>query len=1179
MKNAFCKETFRSITHSLGRFFAIAAIVALGTGFYAGLRMSAPDMRQAADAFFDGTNLMDIRVVSTLGLSDDDIAALKGVQGVDGVMPARETDVMATIDDNQYATRIHSLPTAALTSDTSDGVHAISSDPNYINRPILVRGSWPQSSTECVISADLASNADMHIGDTVNITEGTQNLDDTLTTHSFTISGFVNSSYYATSSSMGETSLGSGSIQQYLYVNSDAFVSSVPYTEAFITVKGAKSAFASSATYKKEVSEVLTRINDLAPGREQARLEQLKSSAQGTLDEEKASFQENAAAATSRLDDAAAQLRDANQVLSENEQKLTQAKAALTQGSSELAQKKDETEKQLQGGAEQIAQSQQSLAHASSAFTQGNAQWQSAYATYKAGMQAQQKELNQWQSASDALAKQMTQIKEDLNKIAAEIKDVSTQLGSVEDKLAALNPSDSDYITKRDALEKQKTDLKAHSTTLEKQQSALQASLGTMQTTQKPSLEAKHQKLMATQKSLSAAKTKLDQTQEQLTLQGKVLYKARTQLDAAKTHLDDARSQASDQIRATQDTLDASSSQIASGKASLALGREEVAQGQAQYQLQSQQVKSQLADAQSKLNDAQAKIDNLAPPTWLAMDRSSNYGAASFASDADRIDSIASVFPFIFFLVAALVSLTTMTRMVDEERPLIGTFKALGYHHWRIAFKYLIYAALSSGLGSLLGIVVLSQVLPAVIMQAYGIIYFIPALTLPLPISPSSGGLAAGLGMGVTLLATLAAASATLREGPAALMLPPAPKPGKRILLERIPCIWKRLSFSWKVTFRNLFRYKKRLIMTIIGIAGCTALLLTGLGLSNAINDIINKQFNDITKYDATLTLSPTLSPDSQQKVQQVLQNGSLVSSHAEVDRENTLVSGPDTKNKSIALVVPKDPLDFGNFVTLRTRVGHHPVSLDPNGLVLTEKLAGELGVKVGDTINFVDQDAGGNPTGAQHSARVTGIVENYIYHYAYMGSALYETLWGHPPTYDTVLACTPHDAGARSTLQSTLLGIDGVKTVSFNDETIDTYRDMISSVGSVVVVLISAAAALAVIVLYNLTNINITERIRELATLKVLGFTSREMNDYIFREIFLLTAIGCGVGLVLGVWMEGFVVITAEVDQIMFGRSIHLLSFLIAFILTMIFTVLVMLAMRGKLRRINMVESLKSNE
>ncbi|WP_281653906.1 FtsX-like permease family protein [Eggerthella sinensis] len=1133
MKNAFNTETIRSITHSLGRFLAIAAIVALGTGFYAGLRMTAPDMKLAADEFYDGTSLMDVRIISTLGLTDADITALRRVEGIEAVMPARETDVMATIGGEQYATRVHSLPDAARTSDSSDGVHAYSDDPDYLNRPILTEGSWPQTEGECVLSSNLVVNDSVSIGDTVTITEGTQDVDDTLATRTYTIVGFVNSSYYATSSSMGDTALGSGSIQEYMYVPASDFSSDLPYTEAFLTVRGAASEASSSDAYDRRVAEVVDRVEALAPEREQARVDALKADAQKELDEKRADYEREKADALAQLDDAQRQLDDAAVAIATSEQQLADGQASYDSGVAELAKQKASAQQQMADAEQQIADGQAQLDAQRPTLEDGAAQLQAAWDAYHA---------------------QAAQAEEELKPVEAQIAAGKQQLVELQAKLDELNK---DPETNAAAI-----------AALQQQMAALQQQLDAAQA----SVDGARQQL-------ADAKAQLDQ-QQAVYNDGKAQFDASAaQLEQARADLAAARTQADNEVSAAQQQLDAAAAQLQDGRAQLEQGKADYESGREEYDRQKADADEQLADAERQLSDAQKQIDDLESPEWLIMDRTANYGVASFEADANRVDSIAAVFPFIFFLVAALVALTTMTRMVEEERVLIGTFKALGYRRMRIASKYLVYAAVASGAGSLVGIVILSQVLPAVIMKAYGIIYFVPALPLPLPIDPWFAGLAAGLGVGVTLFATWAAVTATLRERPALLMLPRAPKAGKRILLERIGPVWRHLSFSWKVTFRNLFRYKKRFIMTVIGIAGCTALLLTGLGLSDAINDIIDKQFGEITKYNATVTLADDISDADEAQVNHLLDDDAVVSAHTAVMRQNLLAAGPDKKDMRMELVVPEDPGAFDQYVALRTRAGQEPLALAADGLLLTEKMANELGVGVGDTVTFTEQDAIGNATNDSYEATVSGIVENYVYHYAYMGPKLYEQLMGHATDYRTVLAITTTDPALRASFSSDLLAIDGVKTVAFNDETIDAYRDMMSSVNMIVVVLVVAAAALAFIVLYNLTNINITERMREIATLKVLGFTPREMNAYIFREIFLLAAIGCAVGLVLGVWMESFVVVTAEVDQIMFGRTIHPASFVIAFVLTMLFTVLVMLAMRGKLHRIDMVESLKSNE
>lgn len=1177
MKSAFNTETLRSITHSLGRFLAIAAIVALGTGFYAGLRMTAPDMKLAADEYFDGTSLMDIRVLSTLGLTDDDIAVLRHVEGVEAVMPARETDVMASIDGEQYATRVHSLPDAARTSDTSDGVHARSDDPDYLNRPLLVRGSWPQKTGECVLSANLVENDAIAVGDTLTITEGVQDVDQTLVTRTYTVTGFVNAPYYATSSSMGETTLGSGSIQQYMYVPESDFSADLPYTEAYLTVRGAANERASSDAYQRLVDEVADRIKALAPEREQARVDQLKSDAQKELDEKRADYEGERADAQSQLDDAKRQLDDAAATIAASEQELADGQAAYDSGASELASQRASAQAQLDDAERQIADGQAQLDAQRPQLDDAAGQLQAARAQWQQGADALAAAWGDWQRRSDELDAGITRAQAGVADAAAGVDRIQKGIDALEEQIKQLDPDkDAQKIAElraeQDALKAQQQDLRA-------QMALVQATLDDLVNVQKPKLEAARAELQGKQDALDSSKVELEQQQAAYE-GGKAQFDASARkLDQARADLASSRSQADAQIAAAQQQLDDAAARLQDGRAQLEQGRADYDSGLAEYEQKKSDADAQLADAERRLDDAQKQIDDLERPEWLVMDRTANYGAASFEADADRVDSIAAVFPFIFFLVAALVALTTMTRMVEEERALIGTFKALGYRRTRIASKYLAYAAAASGIGSILGILALSQVLPAVIMKAYGIIYFVPELPLPLPVDPGFAGLAAGLGVGVTLFATWAAVAATLRERPAQLMLPRAPKAGKRIVLERIGPLWRHLSFSWKVTFRNLFRYKKRFVMTVIGIAGCTALLLTGLGLSNAINDIIDKQFGEITKYNAVVTLADDLSSEEQRRIDDLLDDGSLVTAHTLVMRQNMLAGGPDEQDKRMELVVPEDPASFDRFVALNTRVGHHPVKLDDDGLVLTEKLAAELGVRAGDAVTLTEQDAIGNATGTSYEATVTGIVENYVYHYAYMGPALYEQLMGKAPDYRTVLAVTTSDPDLRVQFSNDLLAAGGVKTVAYNDETIDAYRDMMSSVNMIVVVLVTAAAALAFIVLYNLTNINITERMREIATLKVLGFTPREMNAYIFREIFLLAAIGCAVGLVLGVWMEGFVVVTAEVDQIMFGRAIHPTSFLLAFLLTMLFTVLVMLAMRGKLRRIDMVESLKSNE
>ena len=870
---AFWKEFARTIARKPGRFLALLAIVALGAGFYAGLRMTAPDMDLALDDYFDATRTYDIRVVSTMGMDPADLDALENLDAVESVMGAYEADVLATMGEASYTIRIHSLHGAAARGESPDGVAVASDDDSYLTRLVLTEGRWPENAGECLISADRVTGAEGAIGSTIVITKGASDLRNTVKTRTLKVVGKVHSPYYVSSASLDASSLGSGVVQQYLYVLEDDFADSYPITEAFIVVKGAAAERYGTAGYDELIAQARAQIEGIADERCDARLESLQS------------------------------------------------------------------------------------------------------------------EL---------------------------ISNATTYNGLL--------------------------DL-----------------------------------------------------------------------------------------------------------------------------------------AEYRLSHTQAEIDDPEKPEWLVMGRGKSAGTASFSADAQRVDHIAQVFPFIFFLVAALVALTTMTRMVDEERLYIGTLKALGYPRRRIMAKYLAYALLASGVGSIVGIAVLSRLLPGVIMNAYAIMYYVPTRNLPIDVPLAL--LSAGLATGITMLSTWASVAATLREGPAALMLPRAPKMGKRILLERIGAIWSRLSFTWKVTFRNLFRYKKRLIMTVIGIAGCTALLLCGLGLHDAINDIIDVQYGQLVHFNAVVSTEKRISSSDRTELDEVLADASLVHSHTDAYVETMLASGPRASDKRIDIVVPSDPEAYGLMKTLRTRVGHEPLSILPGEVLVNEKMAQELGLTVGDVIEVSRQDAMGNATSTVYEFRIGALTENYIYNYLMVDAATYAEATGSTPHPNAVYADVAEVGPDRDALDERLREIKGVRTVSYNDETIGTYRTMLRSVDLIVVVLVVSAAALAFIVLYNLTNINIDERIREIATLKVLGFTRRETGAYIFREIAILALIGAALGLFLGIFLEGFVVTTAEVDQVMFGRSIHTPSFVWAYLATLLFSAVSMLLMLPKLSRVDMVESLKSNE
>ncbi|MCI1664892.1 MAG: FtsX-like permease family protein [Atopobiaceae bacterium] len=1161
--NAFRTEIVRSITGSIGRFLAIAGIVALGCGFYAGLNMCGPDMRSDADEFYDGTNLYDIQLVSTLGFSDEAVSDIAGVDGVEAVQPGYSTDVMASLGGEQYAVRLSSLPTDAANASTcTDGIHVQSDDDSYMNRPVLQEGRWPTAKGECVLSADKVTGG-ISVGDTVEVLYGSDDLDGTLDVRTYTIVGLVSSSSYVCSTSLGSTTLGSGLLGQYMYVSPDNFSADAPYTEVFVKASGAQALDATSNAYQDRVDEVKSNIEAAVPGIAQDRFDEVKGDAQSTLDDKKAEFDSEKTDAYAQLDDAKSQLDDAKATLDDSQAQIDDGWASYEDGVSQLAQKRSDTYAQLDD--------------AQATLDEKSSQLDDAYDQLLASAgdeNAYQSALASWQSGWDQVEDGLTQARTGLAKAQStleDLEDLKSKLDAVEAAIAQTTDP-----TTLAQLEGQKTQLEegiaqiaqgVGASDYDGAVTALDTSIASTQSTIS-GLEDTESTLKSTKDSLDTWKSSLDQISD-----------GRSQVEQGYSSLADERASAIAQLDEAQATLDSSHDTLVSSQEQVDEGRSEYEDNLATYEQSRSDADKRFSDAQADIDEAQTEIDQIEFPDIYTLDRTQNYGCASHQSDSERIDNIAAVFPLFFFLVAALVSLTTMTRMVEDERVQIGTYKALGYSTARISAKYLVYAAVASVAGGVVGLLVLTQVLPVVVIDAYGIIYNIPLESFPLGIDPGLAVGTIGIGVGITLLATFGAVWASLRETPAALMQPRAPKAGKRILLERIRPLWRRMSFTWKVTFRNLFRYKKRLLMTVIGIAGCTGLLLTGLGIRDAIWDIIDNQFDDIFHYETTITLDDSATSSDVAGVVDYLSSTGDVSSQARSQSVNMQVGSDTHDATAVQVSVPMDYDSFSQMVTFRTRLGHDPITLDDDSVIISEKLATTLGVGEGDTIKLYDQDKIGNATGDGHELTITGVMENYIGDLLYLGHDAYASVSETEPTYSTIYASVANDTTERESISSHLQDTAHVNTIVFIDETIDMYRTMLSSVNVIMVVLVVAAAALAFIVLYDLTNINIAERQREIATLKVLGFTPREVDSYIYRETILLTCIGAAAGLGAGVLMEGFCVVTAEVNRVMFGRIIHPASFVAAFALTLLFAAVVLLAMRRKLRDIDMVESLKSVE
>ena len=1110
MPRALFTEITRTIKGSLARFLAIAGIVALGCGFFAGLKMASPDMQEAAHTFYENQHLYDLRVISTLGLSEKDVSALASVEGVEAVMPSRTVDIMATLTSSQSTARVSSFR------------------PGELNQPIVVEGRLPQGPYECVMSADPKKRADISLGQQIELPDTSNGVH--LKGGSYTVVGFVNAPTYPYVSNFGTTSLGNGIVQQFVYVTEDAFANDDPYTEAYLTVQGATSYKSGSSDYQSAVDSVAERISQMNPSLASLRLQELKDDAQSQVDEARQKLEQSRQEAADKLGDAQKKLDDAEAQISAQQQKLADGQRQYDAGRQQLTASRYSAERQFAQAEAQITASEAQIAQGTAELSAGEAQYQAGLAAYNAGQATFTQQKSAFEAGRDAY----------LAGLAAQGITASS-LEEAQQRLSALGLA----TTQVDAL------------------LATQAQITAAET-----------ELATQQQTLAAAREELDQRTAQL-------HEAESQVAQARQDLSEARSATADQLSAAQEKLAASLSRLSAGQTALQSAEAQTNEGRQSLEEQRTEVEKQLADGQKEIDEAQKKIDELKEPDVYVLDRTKEIGVAAYQADSERINDIANVFPLMFFLVAALVSLTSMTRMVSEERTLIGVHKALGYSTAQIAAKYLLYALLASLLGAVIGIACLSQVLPGVIISAYGSIYTIPNGGAPYSIQLDSALLSGLSGIGITLLSTMAAVLSSLKEEPSSLMLPKAPKAGSKIFLERVEPLWSRLSFSWKVTIRNLVRYKRRLIMTLVGIAGCTALLLVAFGLRDSISDIIDNQWPTISHYDYIVGMTSDVSEEEADQINAEL-NQVGATNIRRITRENVLLESSTQKAGSLTrttIMTSNSLQDLTGLATLRNRLSGQATELGEDSVVITEKLAKRLSVGVGDTIQVYAQDRIGNASGEPRTLTVTGVAENYVGSYLYLGPSAWHSLGIQDQAADGWYATLPEDQATREAFGEKLINQTGVATVDDVNEAIRTYRESLAVVNRVVAILIVAAALLAFIVLYNLTNINIEERIREIASLKVLGFTRHEVDAYVFREIALLAIFGALFGLVLGTYLEGFVVQTAEIDLVMFGRAIHAPSYWFAFGLTLVFSLLVYVAMRPKLKNIDMVESLKSVE
>lgn len=1214
MKNAMQKDFWREIQHTRSRFFSIMILVALSVAFLSGLKATAPDMKRTGDDYLDSLHLADIQVLSTLGLTDNDITSLRAQDKVEDAEGEYVIDAFASSDSLDAVVKVLSL--------TGRG----------INEVLLRDGRMPERADECVVEENMLSLMNIAIGDRITLTPG-DDLSDALAQDTYTVVGTVRSPVYL-AVERGTSTLGSGTVKAYLYLPREAFTLDY-YTAAYVRVSGAAEMTAFYSDYDDYIDAVIDELEPFGDARAQLRHDDLVDEATEKLDDAQKELDDAKAEADEKLGDAQKELSDARRKLDDGwkdyydgQQELKDARAELDDAKIEL----DDGEMQYLNGMEEYEDALDEYEKGRAEYEDGLAQYEDGVKELESGekeLAAGRRQLESGERQLEELAKTVTdalaaagspyggapeKLLEDLGRgdsaaiaatdaalggmraqiaeaqaglkrLDAGIAQLDAGIAEIDARLEELNAYPEEAVADQKALLlAQRETLTAERAGYQQQRDAIAAQL--------PDEESIAQLNSISASSLAASKRELDDGwdeyyagEAELDAGRKELRDAKMELDDAKAQLDDAPAQLADAKKELSDArkkLDDGWKDYYDGEAQYADGVKELSdayteltdgerdyrKGLREYADGKAEADEKIADAQEKITDARRKVADIDSCEWYIFSRSYNPGYTGFGQDADRMANLASVLPIIFFLVAALVCLTTMTRMVEEQRVQIGALKALGYSRLAISWKYIGYGLLPSLVGGVLGLVIGYILFPKMIFTAYQIMYQMPDIELHAYTDISLFSVLAAVAC--TTVATLWACLATLRETPASLMRPRTPKAGKRVFLEYIKPLWRRMSFIHKVTARNLFRYQKRFWMTVIGIGGCTALIIAGFGMRSSLLFTMSRQYDELFHYSAQVTLANNALPEERAAVEDFLAGDSRVVNYIPCAASSATVVTPSYSTTAYVEVMASD--EIGKVVDLFDYKSGDPITMGDEGVYIDQKLSELLKVSVGDTF-FLDGDVRGDVT-------VAGIYEHYTGHFIYMTPGYYENALhadGEPNAY--LLNFTSDDTDTCNAIFEKLLDMSGVATTSRMRDTQDTYMHSMERVDFVVVIIILAAAALAMVVLFNLSNINITERQRELATIKLLGFYDGEVSAYVYRENIVLTVFGILLGCFMGHWLHIYLVRSTEIDLMMFGRQTAPSAYVYAAILTMLFSVLVNVLAHFKMKKIDMVESLKSAE
>lgn len=1136
------KTTLREIKQSLGRYIAIMAIIALGVGIFAGLKASKPAMHATTQQYLQKLQFYDYRLISTIGFDAEDAAYFQEQEGVRNAEGAYTYDIMIVSEDgNEMVIKAHSL---------SENINMVS----------LSAGRLPENDTECVVDANLFSES--RIGDKVSLAKSNDEDDlDVFKYQEYTIVGTVQSSLYI-QFERGNSSLGNGTVAGFMYLLPEGFDSEY-YTELFVKFTDDFDLY--SEEYDAFLEEKNVVWEDLLQNRILDNFNEIVSDAEREIADAEAELEREKADALKELEDAKKELEDAYQELTDAEKEIADGEQEILDGKQELLDGKQE----IEDARKEIAENEKKLNEAEAEFA-------SQEQTFLEKEQELNDAISQYNSTKSQLEKQKKDANAQEQELLAQIEQIEQGLALLETQTANLNQmeaelnqaillglkseTDEDVILARAQIQAGREEIGAKEQTAQETQLVLNGYL---------------EQVKAGKSWIASAEVELHFAYMEITEATAQLEDGRKQLEDAKLEIADGRTQIKDankdldkaqkELEQAESDLEQAEKDLAEAKTELADGWSEYNDGWKEYEEGLAEFEEEIGDAETEIADAKQELADLEQPSTYVLGRDTNVGYVCFESDSSIVEGIADIFPMFFFLVAALVCMTTMNRMIEEQRTQIGVLKALGYSDWTIMNKYLFYSGSAAFTGCVIGFFAGTYFLPKIIWFAYEIMYDIEPLEYLFDAPMAILCLAASLlcSVGTTWLSC----KNELSEVSAQLMRPKAPKAGKRVWLEHIPFVWNRLKFLHKVSIRNIFRYKKRFFMMIVGISGCTALLVVGFGIRDSITSIAAQQYDEIQTYDIGVVFNESISEEKEQEFVDAV--AGLVDEYSYA-AEISVDFGVETQTKGVNLIILKEPDKMGNYINLHTKAGEAVSYPDKGEVVICRKLSEIFDLNIGDSIYLQDEDMN------RMEVKVSGICENFIMNYVYINQETYEESIGESPVYKSFFVnlkdgVEAHEASAK------MMSVSGVSSVTVNADMQERFASMMGSLDYIVYTIIVCAAALAFIVLYNLTNINITERIREIATIKVLGFYKNETASYVFRENTVLSLIGDVVGLGLGYILHRFVMSKIVVDMVSFDVQIKPVSYVISFLLTILFSWLINRLMSGKLEKINMAESLKS--